>query len=84
MGGQRVDAKYLFGKRVRELRVERGWSQEQFAHLCGLDRSYVGQVERGERNISLDNICRITAALHVSLAAFFEGFSACSDGRDST
>lgn len=75
MNGQRADAKYLFGKRVRKLRTERGWSQEQFAHLCGLDRSYIGQVERGERNISLDNICRITSALRVSLAEFFAGFS---------
>ncbi|MBA3313850.1 MAG: helix-turn-helix transcriptional regulator [Planctomycetaceae bacterium] len=83
MDGQRGDARYLFGKRVRELRAERGWSQEQFAHFCGLDRSYIGQVERGERNISLDNICRITLALRVSLAEFFEGFSVCSDGRDS-
>lgn len=41
-----------------------GLSQEQLAHLAGLDRSYVGQVERGERNITLDNIYRLANALH--------------------
>lgn len=53
-----------FGARVRELRRQQGLSQEALAHAAGLDRSYVGQVERGERNVSLDNILRIADALH--------------------
>jgi transcriptional regulator with XRE-family HTH domain len=52
-----------FGQRVRELRLERDQSQEGLAHAAGLDRSYVGGVERGERNVSLDNIYRLAAAL---------------------
>ena len=48
------DVKILFGKRIRELRKLRGWSQEEFALHVGLDRSYVGGVERGERNVSLE------------------------------
>jgi transcriptional regulator with XRE-family HTH domain len=55
-----------FGDRVRTLRRDRGWSQEELADQSGLDRSYVGGVERGERNISFDNICRIARALSVS------------------
>lgn len=54
-----------FGARVRELRHERGLSQEQLAHVSGLDRSYVGQVERGERNITLENIHKLAAGLQV-------------------
>lgn len=54
-----------FGRRVREARRRRGLSQEQLAHLAELDRSYMGGVERGERNVSLDNIHRIARALDV-------------------
>lgn len=57
-----------FGNRVRALRKERGLSQEALAHVADLDRSYVGQVERGERNISLDNIYRFARALKISPA----------------
>lgn len=54
-----------FGGRIRELRMRAGQSQEALAHQAGLDRSYVGQVERGERNVSLDNIHRLAEALGV-------------------
>lgn len=52
-----------FGARVRELRLAAGLSQEELAHRAEIDRSYVGQVERGERNISLDNIHRLAESL---------------------
>jgi transcriptional regulator with XRE-family HTH domain len=48
--------------RVREERLKRGITQEQLAQRAELDRSYVGQVERGERNVSLDNIYRLANA----------------------
>ena len=54
-----------FGLRLRPLRSRLGMSQEELAHLAELDRSYVGQVERGERNISLINISRLARALTV-------------------
>ena len=57
-----------FGSQVRELRTRRGWSQEQLAHEAGLDRTYVGSVERGERNIALDNIWLLADTLDVSPA----------------
>jgi len=60
-----------FGKAVRERRKRLGVSQEEFADMCGLDRSYVGGVERGERNISLENIGRIAKALGISLSELF-------------
>ena len=56
-----------FGERVRALRKERGLSQEAFAAECGLDRTYVGGIERGERNVSLRNLETIAVALEISL-----------------
>lgn len=60
-----------FGQRVRELRRARNWSQEELAANSGLDRSYVGGVERGSRNPSLVNIVRIAKALDVPVGSLF-------------
>jgi transcriptional regulator with XRE-family HTH domain len=54
-----------FGAHVRELRRERGISQERLAALAGLDRTYVGGIERGERNVALVNLLKLAAALQV-------------------
>ena len=59
------DVKVLFGRRVRQLRKAKGVSQEEFAHTIQIDRSYFGSIERGERNVSLDNICLIARGLGV-------------------
>lgn len=69
-----ADVKTLFGNRVRQLRTARGWSQEEFARQAGLDRSYMGGIERGERNISLENICLIAKALAVPPSELFEAW----------
>lgn len=56
----------IFAKNIRRERLKRGLSQEGLAEACGLHRTYIGSVERFERNISIDNIERIAAALEVS------------------
>jgi len=61
-----LDSKMLFGRKLVELRKERDWSQEQLALESGLARSYLGGVERGQRNIALLNICRLAEALDIS------------------
>ncbi len=61
-----------FGDRLRELRTERGLSQERLAEEAGLHRNYVSSVERGERNIGLDNIHALAEALSVSPVVFFQ------------
>ena len=60
-----------FGERVRELRRVRGLSQEALAEHAGLHRTYVGSVERGERNVSLDNIHALADALEVAAPDLF-------------
>ena len=64
-----------FGARVRQLRTDRGWSQEDLADRAGLHRTYVGSIERGEQNLSLVNIEKLSATLGVSLAELFAPFT---------
>jgi transcriptional regulator with XRE-family HTH domain len=61
-----------FGERVRSLRKQKGLSQESLALACDLDRTYIGSVERGERNISLLNISKIAIALGVPAKELFD------------
>jgi transcriptional regulator with XRE-family HTH domain len=61
-----------FGARLRELRLARGISQEALADEAGLDRTYVSGCERGRRNVSLKNIHKLAAALHVKPADLLE------------
>jgi transcriptional regulator with XRE-family HTH domain len=60
-----------FGLRLRALRTDRGWSQEEFAHRAELDRTYVSGVERGVRNPTLDVITRLAQTLDVEVAELF-------------
>lgn len=62
-----------FGVRIRELRAAKGLSQEAFAAHCELDRTYVGGIERGERNIALRNIEVIAKALNVTISELMKG-----------
>lgn len=55
-----------FGLRVKELRRKQKWSQEELALEADMDRSYVGDIERGARNVSLINICKLARTLRVS------------------
>ncbi|KJY66428.1 helix-turn-helix domain-containing protein [Vibrio nigripulchritudo] len=61
----KIEIQQQFGKRLKTLRKEQNLSQEELAHASSLDRSYVGQVERGERNITLENIFKLAAGLNV-------------------
>ena len=63
---QEVRIKREFGERLRSIRQAKELSQEALALACELDRTYVGGVERGERNVSLLNICKIARALGIS------------------
>lgn len=72
-GAQDINKRHLaFGKRIRFLRLKGGFSQEDLAERCELDRTYIGGIERGERNPSLKNILRLADALGVSPTILFE------------
>lgn len=60
-------ARKIFAKKLKELRVQMGLSQEELADIAGLHRTYVGSVERGERNISIDNMERLASALKIEI-----------------
>lgn len=64
--------KSLFGRVIRALREERGYSQEELAERAGLHRNYVGSVERGERNVALENIVKLAQALSVRTRDLFD------------
>lgn len=57
-----------FGGRVRQIRKEKGLSQEALADLAGIDRSYMGHIERGDQNITLTKVYQISEALRVSVS----------------
>ena len=67
------DVRVRFGKVLRVRRRKLGVSQEEFADICGLDRTYVGGIERGERNLGLVNIEKLARALKISLSELFRG-----------
>lgn len=62
----------VFGQRIRAIRKEKGLSQESLAALADIDRSYMGHIERGEKNITLTKIYQIAKALEISPSFLFE------------
>jgi len=65
------DVLKAFGERVRAIRLQRGLSQEELAHLAKIDRTYIGGIERGERNAGIRNVWRIADALGVPAGDLF-------------
>ena len=66
-----MDELDAFGKRVKELRQKLSLSQEELAAECDLDRTYISGIERGQRNVSLKNIYKLSRALNVSPSDLF-------------
>ncbi len=66
-----MDIKEKIGKRLRELRIAKGVSQEKFSFECDLDRTYIASIEQGRRNVSIVNIEKIAKAFNISVYEFF-------------
>ena len=65
--------KNKFGKRIRDLRKQKGWSQEELADKVDLHRTYIGAIERGEQSVSIDKIDALAKGLRISLEELFRG-----------
>ncbi len=68
-----LDIRIRFGRALRRQRQKLGVSQGAFADMCQLDRTYIGGIERGERNVALVNIEKIAKTLRLSIAQMFRG-----------
>lgn len=67
-----MDIKKKFGKKVKVLRIEKGWSQEKLALSAELDRTYIPSIEKGERNVSIIVIEKIAKAFKISVSELFK------------
>ena len=70
------DHRLTLAQNLRRLRAQKGISQEELADLAGLHRTYIGSIERGERNISIDNIAKLAVALGITSSKLLENVSA--------
>jgi len=68
-----MDIRKQFGKRVKQLRQENELSQEGLAHLAGLDRTYIPSIEKGERNVSLEVIQKLSKAFKMKISELLKG-----------
>ena len=66
-----MDIRIKIGLRLKELRNEKGLSQEKFSFVCELDRTYIASIEQGKRNVSVANIEKIAKGLDMSVYEFF-------------
>lgn len=63
----------MLGERIRELRATKGFSQESFADHCGLHRTYMGGIERGERNLTIQTLLTVAKGLNLTLSDLLKG-----------
>ncbi|HWW16053.1 MAG TPA: helix-turn-helix transcriptional regulator [Candidatus Dormibacteraeota bacterium] len=63
------------GERIRKMRTRKGWSQEEFAAISGLHRTYIGAVERGEKNLTISTLHTLAKTLDTTIAQLFRGIA---------
>lgn len=67
------ELKKKIGNRVRELRTKQGWSQEEFAARCKIHRGHMGQIERGEKMVTVATLVKVSRGLSMTVSAFLDG-----------
>ena len=75
------DISKILGQRIRNYRTTKGLSQEKLAELSGCHHTYIGQIERGEKNATIESIEKISIALNISLSTLFENLGVNGDGE---
>lgn len=78
------DLSVEIGKRIRNYRIGKKMSQEELAEKCGLHPTYIGQVERGEKNATLESIRKITQGLSITMSVLFKKFQTDENCKSST
>ncbi len=63
---------FLIGNKLKEERVKLGYSQESFADLIGIHRTYIGTIERGEKSITVNTLCKVCKALQIPMSEFLK------------
>jgi transcriptional regulator with XRE-family HTH domain len=79
---RRIEDLEAFGQRIRERRKNLGFSQEKFALHTGIDRSYMGAIERGQRNLTFWLLCDLAVALDCDLGTLMKGFPTDRSGSE--
>ena len=75
------DIAKIIGQRIRNYRTQLGFSQEKLAELSGFHPTYIGQLERGEKNATLESIEKVSLALNISLSKLFENLGGTIDSN---
>ena len=70
---QELHYRNRLGERIRKFRSKRGWSQEEFADICQINRSYMGRIERGELNLTLESLKKIGKGLDITVSELLRG-----------
>ncbi|WP_135553341.1 helix-turn-helix domain-containing protein [Paenibacillus cymbidii] len=78
-----MDVLNAVGERIRNYRKERKWTQQQLAEKANVNESYVGKVERGERNVTIDSLLKITGALEITLEQLFKNIQSNRQSRSN-
>lgn len=78
-----ADLLKLVGARIRALRKDKGLSQEKLAELAELNASYVGKIERGEKNVTFKSLEKVSASLGISIEELFHNIQTLDDGKDA-
>ena len=78
------DIAKVFGDRIRNLRNERDWNQEELAHRANIHQTYVGQIERGEKSPTIETIEKIAYALETSMENLFKYIEPSSESKDNS
>lgn len=74
----------ILGKRIKSLRKDKGWSQEELAHIAKINRSFMGEIERGEKSPTISSLEKITNALEISFEELFRYIQPCQSSENRT
>ena len=73
----------IIGERIRQLRNRLGWSQEELAHRANINRTYIGELERGEKNTTISSLSKVASALEITLEELFRYVQPSTEGKEN-